>query len=74
MSDVTEVLVGADTIQATARDQFFSPGVRRAFVTSSDAVFGMARMFATISESAGQTIEVFRDMNAAEKWLNSWSP
>jgi len=27
-------------------------------------------MYAIASENAGQTIEVFRDMDAAEAWLN----
>jgi hypothetical protein len=69
MSGVTEVLVSADTIKETARDSFFSPGVRRAFVASADGTFGMARMFALHAESLGQVVEVFRDRGAAEEWL-----
>lgn len=30
----------------------------------------MVRMYAIASEDAGQTIEVFRDMSAAEAWLD----
>jgi hypothetical protein len=69
MSRVTEVLVSADTIKETARDSFFSPGVRRAFVASADGTFGMARMFALHAESLGQVVEVFRDRDTAEEWL-----
>ena len=69
MSDVTEVLVSANTIKETARDSFFSPGVRRAFVARGDGTFGMARMFALHAESLGQVVEVFRDRRAAEEWL-----
>lgn len=69
MSGVTEILVSADTIKETARDSFFSPGVRRAFVASADGTFGMARMFALHAESLGQVVEVFRDRRAAEEWL-----
>jgi hypothetical protein len=71
MRELTEIRVGAELISNAAHNQFFSPGVRRALVATSDAAFGMARMYAIQSESAGQTIEVFRDMNAAEAWLNS---
>jgi len=70
LSDLTEILVGSEMVRNAARDQFFSPGVRRALVATSDAAFGMARMYAIASEHAGQTIQVFRDMNAAEAWLD----
>jgi hypothetical protein len=69
MSGVTEILVSTDTIKETAHDSFFSPGVRRAFVASTDCTFGMARMFALHAESLGQVVEVFRDRGAAEEWL-----
>ena len=69
MSEVTEIRVGTGTINETSQDQFFDPGSRRAFVAVSDAVFGMARMFALQAERLGQTIEVFRDKRAAEHWL-----
>jgi hypothetical protein len=69
LSDLTEIRVGSGVVRDASRNQFFAPGVRRAIVANSDAAFGMARMYAIGSESAGQTIEVFRDMNAAEAWL-----
>ena len=70
MSELTEILVGSEMIRDASRKQFFAPGVKRALVANSDAAFGMARMYAISSEAAGQTIEVFRDMKAAETWLN----
>lgn len=70
MSELTEILVGSDMVRNAARNQFFSPGVRRALVASTDAAFGMARMYAIASENVGQTIKVFRDMNKAEAWLD----
>ena len=70
MSDTTEIRVGSEMVRDAARNQFFAPGVRRALVATSDVAFGMARMYAIASEHAGQTIEVFRDMNAAEAWLD----
>ena len=69
MSGVTEVLGSTNTIKETARDSFFAPGVRRAFVATGDGAFGMARMFALHAESLGQVVEVFRDCDAAEEWL-----
>jgi len=69
LSGITEVLVGTKMISETAIDQFFSPGARRAFFASTDATFGMARMFALQAEGVGQTIEVFRDRRKAEEWL-----
>ena len=69
MTGITEVRVSTSMISNTARDQFFTPGTRRAFVASDDAVFGMARMFALQAEGDGQTIEVFRDPQKAEEWL-----
>jgi hypothetical protein len=69
MSELTEIRVGTGVIRDASRNQFFSPGVRRAVVANSDAAFGMARMYAIASEIEGQTIEVFRNMNAAEAWL-----
>ena len=73
MRELTEILVGSKLVRDSALNQFFLPGVRRAFVATSDIAFGMAQMYAIQSESAGQTIEVFRDMKAAEAWLNSSS-
>ena len=69
LTGITEIRVGTGMISETAHDQFFSPGTRRAFVASSDATFGMARMFALQAEGLGQTIEVFRDRKKAEEWL-----
>jgi hypothetical protein len=71
LSELTEILVGREVIRDASRNQFFSPGVRRALVAKSDAAFGMARMYAIASEDAGQTIEVFRDRDDAERWLNA---
>jgi hypothetical protein len=70
MSELTEMRVASGLVRDASRNQFFSPGVRRALVASSEAAFGMARMYAIASEIEGQTIEVFRDMNSADAWLN----
>lgn len=69
LTGITEILVGTGMINSTALDQFFNPGTRRAFVATSDATFGMARMFAMRAEGMGQTIEVFREPQKAKEWL-----
>jgi hypothetical protein len=69
MSGVTLNLVSADNVKETARDQYFTPGTRRALVVSDDTTFGLCRMYATYAESLGQTVSVFRERKEAEKWL-----
>lgn len=69
--DVTELtqLFDSVAVKQSAEEHAFSPGVRRAIVAPSDAAFGLSRMFAIQSESAGQTIQVFRAMHDAKEWL-----
>ena len=69
MSELTEIRISTERVRQASRDQFFSPGVRRALVARDDVAFGMARMYAMASESQGQTIEVFRELGAAKAWL-----
>jgi hypothetical protein len=69
MSDVTLNMVTADSVQQTARDQYFTPGTRRALLVANDATFGLCRMYATYAESVGQLVTVFRERKAAEAWL-----
>jgi hypothetical protein len=40
-----------------------------ALVTNDDVVFGMGRMYSVFAESAGAIVEVFRDIDAANRWL-----
>jgi hypothetical protein len=60
----------ADVLGRPIRATLSGRGIRRAVVANSEAAFGMARMYAIASENTGQTIEVFRDMDAAESCLN----
>jgi hypothetical protein len=41
-----------------------------AIVTTDDFAFGMARMFSILVEGAGVAIEVFRDLERAQAWLD----
>ena len=66
------LLTGDSTgFAAAASMQLYVPGTRRAFVASEDHVFGLMRMFATYSERFGQTVQVFRDLEEAERWLEA---
>jgi hypothetical protein len=69
MSGVTEILVKTGTIEDVSRGQLFEPGTQRAFVASSDAVFGLLRKYELHAETMGQTIRVFRVRQEAETWL-----
>jgi hypothetical protein len=69
MSEVTEVRVSSSALETMSRGQLFTPGTQRAFVASSDAVFGMLRKYELHAESLGQRVCVFRDRKAAEDWL-----
>ena len=40
-----------------------------AFVTTMPAAYGMVRMYSTLSGQVQQSVEVFRDIGDAERWL-----
>ena len=69
MSEISEILVNTSTIEEISRGQLFTPGTKRAFVASDDAVFGLLRKYELHADSLGQTVRVFRDRKAAEAWL-----
>jgi hypothetical protein len=69
MTAVTEVRVGTGTLQDLSRGQLFASGTQRAFIASSDAVFGMLRKYELHADAVGQTVRVFRDRKSAEDWL-----
>ena len=69
MSAVTQVRVSTAKLQDLSRAQLFAPGTQRAFIASSDAVFGMLRKYELHADSVGQTVRVFRDRKSAEDWL-----
>jgi hypothetical protein len=69
MTGITKDLVDVKTKRGVSHDQFFAPGVRRAWVAPEDYTYGMARMYAVAAESHGQIIGVFRAISEAEQWL-----
>ena len=44
-----------------------------AIVATDDLVFGTARMYAILTEDAGARVEVFRDVESANRWLQEVS-
>src|ERR1700730_16769144 len=44
-----------------------------AIVATDDVVFGMARMYAILTEQVGARVEVFRDVESANRWLQEVS-
>ena len=44
-----------------------------AIVATDDLVFGMALMYAILTEDAGARVEVFRDVESANRWLQEVS-
>jgi len=43
-----------------------------AIVATDDTLLGMARMFSVFAEHDGISIEVFRDIDSARRWLDSY--
>jgi len=68
---VTKVLLDAEEIRTVATRRVFSPGSRRAFVTATAEVFGLARMYSTYMELYGDVrdLRVFTDKEEALRWL-----
>lgn len=67
--EVTHISAPAATVAVVAAGKTFAPGTRRAIVAPSNAAYGVARMFGIYAEAAGQVVEAFRDLPAAEAWL-----
>jgi hypothetical protein len=68
---VTKVLLDAEEIRTAATRRVFSPGSRRAIVTATAEVFGLARMYSTYLELYGGKVDlrVFTDKDEALRWL-----
>ena len=70
LTQVTSVALTAENVRPLAQTAVFSQGSRRALLANSDEVFGMARMFSILRETAGETeIKVFRSRDDAPLWV-----
>jgi hypothetical protein len=70
LRDLTDVALSASMIDAIASTSVFRPSTRRAFVAYTPFQFGIARMFAAVSEAHRQQVQVFRSMAEAESWVH----
>jgi hypothetical protein len=62
----------ASDVRKLSEKSVFSPGSHRAFVVSSNLVFGFSRMFEMLREGAGENgIRVCRDLDEAVDWVLS---
>ena len=68
---VTDVDVDSAGLVQAAATPVFIEGTKRALVATSDAVYGMARAYASYHERMGQVVRVFRQMELAEAWLDA---
>jgi hypothetical protein len=68
---VTRFDVSVQTIRAVAIPNLFAKGSRLAIVAKLDVVYGMARMFQLLREGIAEEVRVFRDLDEANRWLES---
>jgi len=54
-TNVTDVELSSEEIRRLAQKTIFSANSRRAFLVNSDLKFGLARMFAELRETFGET-------------------
>ncbi len=67
---VTQFCIEPGEIRSLAQTMVFSADSRRAIVAPSDLLFGFARMYEILRDSAGETgIRVFRDRDEALDWV-----
>src|SRR5688572_19219801 len=70
LRDVERVEADSASVQREARRRTFSPSAKRAFVVQEAHVYGMIRMFGTISETSGSSIEIFSTLREALESLD----
>jgi hypothetical protein len=69
-TDLTSAQVRA-LVQRGIRLQRTIPLGPTAIVANDDTLFGMARMYSILGEHDGITVDVFRDVDSASRWLES---
>ncbi len=69
-SGVTRLAISATSIRALTSSDPWDSGSRRAYVASTDVVFGMTRMYATLLGESKSNIAVFRRAEEARRWLD----
>ena len=76
LSDIREIAELAVTtegirslVKQDALDAERLKGFKLAIVASDDVVFGMARMYQTMTQDNVFNVRIFRDLDEAKKWL-----
>ncbi len=69
LREVTAADVSSETLRELARATSYAPDTMRALVAPGDVVYGLARMFQTLHEHAGEDLRVFRSIEDAKQWL-----
>lgn len=69
-TEVTDVHVTVAGIRELAQRSAFSPTARRAIVVATDVAYGMARMYALLSNRSEEHFRIFRDAGKALAWLH----
>lgn len=68
-TDVTELRLTGEVVQALAQRSPFARDARRAVVVGSAVAFGMARMYQLAADRESSTFRIFRDVESASRWL-----
>ena len=71
---VSDVAISVPAMARVAASAVFVPGSRHALICANEIQYGMARMFAMLSEPHGQVVHVFRELDVAEAWLMERRP
>jgi hypothetical protein len=67
---VTQFWIEPEELQSLAQTMVFSANSRRAIVAPNDLIFGSARMYEILRESAGESgIRVFRNRDKGLDWV-----
>ena len=67
--ELTDIRVSGGGLRNVARQNPFRRDARRAFVVSSEEVFGLARMFGSYTDSSGDQFRIFRAIEPAFEWI-----
>jgi hypothetical protein len=67
--EVTDFRVESATIHRIAGLSPFGAGARRALLVGSESLYGMARMYQILRDTAPDDLQVFRELDAALEWL-----
>ena len=68
---ISQLDITSQVIRESTQQDVFTSASRRAIVVAGDAVYGMARMFQSLTSIDPDHLLVTRDMDEAIRWLES---